>query len=199
MVSKYGKNETASRKAIERFRLNAKTKKSVVVLNDLFSERQSLFLSTKIDENEKYDLILKALKRKGKQFFYILHALKLHFGIIPENKLASYSVNPIKPIGKHVLIDKQIQKLKTKRLLTINNDGIKISSKLFPNIKTKKSKAIDYAKRIVLNDFNNLFRNIGFISYNSSSFHNEFFKFQFNFVGISYSVLPNYDYKTKKL
>ena len=180
--------------------MNNENEKTVFTLNGLFSERQTLFLSTKINEIEQNELILKALKRKGRRFFHILHALKFHFGAIPKNEIYSYSVNPVKPIGSYTLVNELLELLKNENLISTRKDSIKISPKLFLGIETKKANAIHYTKQIVLNDFYTLFQKMGFVFSDSGSFQTDFFNFQFGFVGLSNSgSLPKFNKRTQKI
>lgn len=72
-------------------------------------------------------------------------------------------------------------------MIHLDSEFVSISAQISNNNpNSKRSKGVEVAKNFLLMQFNDWSRKIGLTSYNSSKFHTEFGKYQFNFVCPSY-------------
>ncbi len=166
----------------------SRVKGDVFKTRGLFKDGQILFHDKEISGTEEYySGVSKALKKAGKQYHIIIQSLDFHYGQIKAHQLPAYSVNPILNIKGHLTFKSAFEKLVKLRLINVDDEYITVSGAITegsPNI--KRSKGLDVAKNFLLIQFNDWSRKIGLVSYNSSKFHSEFGKYQFNFVAPSY-------------
>ena len=157
-------------------------------IKGLFADRQIFFYHKNNYGSEKYYLGLeKALKDSGKQYHTILQSLDFHQGLINQNHLASYSINPVLDLKGHVTFDTALQKLVNLKIIKKDGDYICISNKISrTNSNKKRAKAIELAKNFLLMQFNDWSRKTGLVGYNSSKFYSHFGNYQFNFVSPSF-------------
>ena len=157
----------------------------------LFKNREILFYKKAIYGSENYYYgLYKALKEAGKQYYIILKSLGFNHGQIPENELASYSINTKHPLKGHLTLDTVISNLINAKLIRREEENIfleeEISMVMGCNINPTYSKSLGVAKNFLLDQFTDWSKSIGLVSYNSIKHHSEFGKYQFNFVAPSY-------------
>lgn len=131
-----------------------------------------------------YERLIAVLKENAIQHYTIVNALRLHYGSIPLNNLASYSNSPVEKIKGHKLFETVIDDLNKIRLVEKGNEQYCIRS--CDDVIDIKSRAINTIQNIVLQQFHEWARNTGFISYNSAKFHSVFSGYQFGLVAPSY-------------
>lgn len=154
----------------------------------LFADGQILFYDKAIFNKEEYfDGLSKALKKAGKQYHIILRSLDFQYGQVKTNELAAYSINPVSNLKGHLTFHSALEKLQNFNLILVDEEYVTISSLVSESgLSSKRAKGIDVAKNFLLIQFNDWARKIGFSSYNTSKFHSEFGKYQFNYVSPSY-------------
>lgn len=153
-----------------------------------FADGQILFYDKDIFGTEEYfSGLLNALKIAGKQYFLIIQSLDFHYGFLKKTQIPAYSINPIGKLKGHLTFETALQNLIKLRLINIDGEYIyNLSEVPFSSNNLKRSKGVEMAKNFLLAQFNDWTRNIGLVSFNSSTFHSEFGKYQFNFVAPSY-------------
>ncbi|RED91409.1 hypothetical protein [Marinoscillum furvescens] len=189
-----GLSKEAARKRLSRIRGD------VAKVRGLFSDRQILFHDKAIYNSEEYfEGLTDALKKAGKQYHIILQSLAFHYGQIKKEQLAAYTVNPVKNLKGHLTFHSAIEKLVKLQLVHQDDDNIFLLPILAEgSINGKRAKGIEVAKNFLLIQFNDWSRKIGLTSYNTSVFHGEFGKYQFNFVSPTYvGSLPKFSVKKK--
>lgn len=134
-------------------------------------------------DDRYYDNLLLLLRKHAKQHYFILNAIKLHYGRIEKIALASYSVSPILHTKGHKDFKLVINDLKTLRL--IEEKGEYISS-FFDIVLSSKSASLELVQKITMSHFHEWARNIGLFSYNSAKFNSEFSRYQFGIVAPSF-------------
>ncbi|WP_168421782.1 hypothetical protein, partial [Candidatus Ulvibacter alkanivorans] len=149
---------------------------------------QILFYEKAIfNKQEYFDGLSRALKKAGKQYHTILQSLDFQYGQIKTDELASYSINPVLDLKGHLTFHSALDKLQNFNLVLVDENYVSISSLVSENsFSSKRAKGVDVAKNFLLIQFNDWARKIGFSSYNTSKFHSEFGKYQFNYVSPSY-------------
>lgn len=160
----------------------------VYKVKGLFADGQILFHDRKIFGTEEYySGIEDALRKAGKQYHTIIQSLDFHNGYIKHSQLPAYSVNPIEKLKGHLTFETALQNLLKIRLVHIEDEHVVISTSIANQSHNfRRAKGVEVAKNFLLIQFNDWSRNIGLVSYNSSKFHSEFGKYQFNFVAPSY-------------
>ena len=177
-----GISQEAARKRLSR------VGNDIAKVKGLFADGQILFYDKAIFNKEEYfNGLSRAFKKAGKQYHIILQSLDFQFGQIKTNELASYSINPVSNLKGHLTFHSALQKLQNFNLVLVDEDYVSISSAVSEKkFNSKQAKGIDVAKNFLLIQFNDWARKIGFSSYNTSTFHSEFGKYQFNYVSPSY-------------
>mgnify|MGYP000349314370 CR=1 FL=1 len=181
-VAEEGISKEAIRKRLSRL------KGDVFKIRGLFSDGQILFLKQDIYGTEEYyNGLHEAFKKAGKQYYTILQSLDFHFGYIKAEQLASYSVNPVLKLKGHLTFETAIDRLIKLKVVHIDQEHICISGSMaYNSLSLRRASGVDLAKNFLLIQFNDWTRKIGLVSYNTSKFHSEFGKYQFNFVSPSY-------------
>lgn len=177
-----GISNEAARKRLSRIGDN------IYKVRGLFADGQILFHDKEIFGTEEYyDGLNRALKKAGKQYFTIIQSLDFHNGYIRSDQLAAYCVNPVANLKGHLNFETALRNLLKIGLIHIEEEHVVISSFISTNSHSiKRAKGLDVAKNFLLIQFNDWSRKIGLVSYNSSKFHSQFGKYQFNFVAPSY-------------
>lgn len=175
-------SKEAARKRLSRI------SKDVYRIRGLFADGQILFLDKEIYGTEEYySGLSRAFKKAGKQYNIILQSLDFHYGQLKLAHLPAYSVNPILDLKGHTTFNTALEKLIRLNLVHADEEFVTVSSLITDNnTNSKRAKGIEVAKNFLLIQFNDWSRKIGLVSYNSSKFHSEFGKYQFNFVSPSY-------------
>lgn len=166
----------------------SRIKGDVFKLRGFFADRQILFYKREISGTEEfYSGIIYALQKAGKQYYTIIQSLEFHYGQIKTDQLPAYSINPIHHLTGHLSFTSALQNLIKLGIVNINGEYVVLPRTLSEgSYNLMKSKGIEVAKNFLLIQFNSWARKIGLVSYNSSKFHSEFGKYQFNFVAPSY-------------
>ena len=175
-------SKEAARKRLSRI------SKDVYRVKGLFADGQILFHDKEdYGTEDYYSGLSRALKKAGKQYYIILQSLDFHYGQIKLNQLPSYSVNPILDLKGHITFGTALEKLKRLKLIHVDDEFVSVSGLVTDNNPNhNRAKGIEVAKNFLLIQFNDWSRKIGLVSYNSSKFHSEFGKYQFNYVSPSY-------------
>lgn len=177
-------SDDAIRKRISRATVNTKK------ISGFFKDNQSLLFTVDDYQNVEIRLnsLYNALRTDAKTHFSILHALAFHNGFLKKEVLANYSYSPVENLKTHKSFLTVITELKKHQLII--EDEFYYS--LNPVIETSESHnlqrylALDIAKNFIMNQFYDLVRNIGMISYDKGMFNKEVFKLQFSFTAPSY-------------
>lgn len=177
-----GISNEAARKRISRIG------ESIYRIRGLFADGQILFHDNEIFGTEEYyDGLNRALKKAGKQYYTILQSLDFHNGYIKAAHLAAYTVNPVGKLKGHLTFETALNNLQKIGLIRTEDEHVVVSNSISENSHSlKRAKGLEVAKNFLLIQFNDWSRKIGLVSYNSSKFHSEFGKYQFNFVAPSY-------------
>ncbi len=130
-----------------------------------------------------------AFKSSAKIYYQIILAIQNNDGFISETVLASYVAAPIENVVRHKRYDLIVSKLIELRFIYKYIDGFYALS--YPHVETelKNSKAIELAKKTIVEDFLDWSKKINLIAYNSSKgFFQKanFAKFQWAFSSPSY-------------
>lgn len=175
-------SKDAARKRLSRIKIG------VYRVRGLFADGQILFFDKEIYGTEDYySGLSRAFRKAGKQYNIILQSLDFHYGQLKLSQLPAYSVNPILDLKGHTTFNTALEKLIRLNIIHTDEEFVTISSLITDNNPNyKRAKGIEVAKNFLLIQFNDWARKIGLVSYNSSKFHSEFGKYQFNFVSPSY-------------
>jgi len=178
-VKEYHITEENARKRIERL------PDDICKFKKICRDGQSILYDRDKWNTECYfEKLIAVLKRNATQHFTVVNALRLHYGSMPLNNLASYSNSPVEKIKGHKLFETIIADLSNIRLVEKGNEQYFIRG--CDDVLDIKSKAINTIQNIVLQQFHEWARNTGFISYNSAKFHSVFSGYQFGLVAPSY-------------
>ncbi|MCW3789427.1 hypothetical protein [Plebeiibacterium sediminum] len=177
-----GISKEAARKRLSRIG------ESIYRVRGLFADGQILFHDKDIFGTEEYyDGLHRALKKAGKQYYTIIQSLDFHNGYIKSDHLAAYAVNPVEKLKGHLTFETTLRNLLKIGLVHLEDEHVVVSNSISKNSHSlKRAKGLEVAKNFLLMQFNDWSRKIGLVSYNSSKFHSEFGKYQFNFVAPSY-------------
>ena len=143
-----------------------------------------LFVREKWNTEQYYLKILKVLEENAIQHYLIISSLQLHYGVLPTDRLASYSISPVKNIKGHKLFEKVIDDLKRIGLVEITENQCRIRG--CDNVFESKSRAISTIQTVVLQQFHDWARKIGLFSFGSAKFNDVFSGYQFGMVAPSY-------------
>lgn len=180
-------SDEAIRKRISRTLLKTEEIKRV---GGFFKDNQSLVFTIKHFSNEaiRVNSLYNAIKTDAKAHFYLLYALVYHRGYIKKEHLSAYSHSPIINLKSHKRCDKVIEELIGLKLIG-EDDKFYILNPLIEEQSIgnlNRYLATETAKNFILNQFYDLVRSIGLISYDKGAFYKEVFKFNFAFTGPCY-------------
>jgi len=186
LVKNFLLSPEAARKQISRATEPVRKLKNVTFENN----QKFLYLDAHFARNSFLDNLIEKLKSDSKAYYYFVKAIINSYGFIRLNDIPTYSCSPIKPLIGHKLAELIIKDLLLIKVLVDNGDGLLSlnQSVSFPQNYTRY-KALDLAKKIVINDFYDWARKINLVSYNSGKLLNqtpEFHKFQWSFTAPSY-------------
>jgi len=186
LIEKFGISPEAARKVISR--TNEPVRK---LFNINFDNKQKyLYLDDHFSSGELHSGLLEILNKSSKAYYAFIQAIIFHNGFINKKQLPSYTFSPIKPLKGHRSAEKIISDLlKANIIINYNDEVYQLSGLLFQLSNYSRFKAIEVAKRITLEQFNDWARNMNIIAYNMGRFFDstaEFYKFQWSFTAPSY-------------
>lgn len=171
-------SEVNARKHIQRL------PEHIFKIKGICKNKQSILYKSNVSKNKVfYDALLSTLQCNAQQHYLVLHGLRLHHGVIPKEKLASFSSNPTEDSKGHKRFNRVIDDLRRLNLLSESDTHYYLENRL---INETKAQSIDLIQSITLNHFHEWARNIGLISYNSAKFNDTFSRYQFGLVAPSY-------------
>ncbi len=177
-VEEFGISEENARKRLERISTG------IVKIKGICRNGQSILYKEGIRQDLVfYEALLDTLKKSANQHYLLLRALQLYGGVIPKEKLASFSSNPVLNTRGHKSFSSIIFDLKQLDLIKESETSYSMKK---GRVNELRAKTIDLVQSIVLNHFRDWARNIGLISYNSSTVNSEFSQYQFGLVAPSY-------------
>jgi len=154
------------------------------------NNQKFVYLDEQYRKDSFFEILLRCLQESSKSYYYFLKAIIFHHGFISVKQLPAYSCSPIEPLKGHKLAQEIIKGLHLSGLLSRYDEGL---WHLDPDLKIatniSRYKAIEIAKKTVMNDFVDWARKINLISYNRGKFLSEapeFFKMQWGFTAPSY-------------
>ena len=158
-------------------------------ISGLFQKGQIFFYHKDQYQNEIYfENLRKAIKNSARRYYSLIIAIEFHNGYIHKDHLASYGFSPIMDLKSHVRFDVLIEKLKELNIVYEEN-GFYSLNEMF-TIRSRNNyryyKAIELSKNVTLEQFEDITKNTGIISYESAKRNSEYCKFQFCFTAPSY-------------
>ncbi|WP_407306407.1 hypothetical protein [Desulfosporosinus sp. SB140] len=186
LVNKFSISREAARKEISRASTPIRKLKNITFDNN----QKFLYLDAHFTKNEFFEKLLKNIKLNSKAYYYFINAIINNNGFISSREVATYSSSPIQPLKGHKPADSIIKDLIYINLLIDNGDGL-LQMNPFLDIPQSytRFKALDLAKKTIMNDFYDWARKINLVSYNSGKLLEqipEFHKFQWSFTAPSY-------------
>lgn len=181
----YDMTPEAARKAISR----ASSPIHKLKLN--FNNNQKfIYLKRHYNQTVYYESLEISLKKHSKAFYNFLRAVMYHNGFIDIKQLPAYSCSPIELLKGHKLAKIIISSLIANNILQEYTPGIyQINRRIYDKENYNKFKAVETAKKVIMDDFENWARRINLVSYNKSKKLDdspEFYKFQWSFTSPSY-------------
>lgn len=172
-------SEENARKRIERL------PEEIGRITGICRDRQSiLYAREKWHTEQYYEKLVDVLKENATQYYSIIRALQLHFGSVPKEALASYSLSPVVEIKGHKLFNTVIDGLIGMDLVQMVDDQYSIVG--YDDVVESKARAIRTIQKVVIQQFHEWARNIGLFSYNTAKFNSVFSGYQFGLVAPSY-------------
>lgn len=162
--------------------------KQVIKIKGFFSSQQSFcYLEEHKRSYNLYELLSSAMFEYGRKYWYCLNALKLNNGMILKEELECYTNYPIEKLKGHKPFSEIMSNFINAKIVSYENDCYYFTPGFSSNIMNiVKSKVISQIKRSVLNDFMNVIKNIGLVSYNTVELFAEYGKFRWGIKGVSY-------------
>lgn len=156
-------------------------------LEGFFKSNQSvLFLPGQRDEGEVLKFISQEMWNNGKKYWFTLNAVKYNAGVISRKFLETYSSYPIDPVKSHLTFDEVMQNFVKEKVLVFDRDIYSLSPRLFyKGTNSFLSQTLESIKLNVLDNFMELARNIGWVSYDSSELFSTYGNFKWAFKGVS--------------
>lgn len=156
-----------------------------------FIKNQSfVFLEDQKNESRFWKELFENLKEYSKAYFAVLNSLIIHHGYLEESQIPIYTFSPILPLKGHKKIEIIINSLKICGLIsTFDEKTVQLVSNGIFYLDYKKYRAIQIAKKQVLQHFAEWARKVNFTKWNNEQSCDkpyEFFKFQWSFVSTSY-------------
>ncbi|MBE9487578.1 MAG: hypothetical protein IMY73_00170 [Bacteroidetes bacterium] len=179
-VNILGITQSNARKRISRL------SETIGKVKGICSDKKSiLYYKDNWGKENYFEKLEKLLQKHAKQHYYVINALRLHYGVIEKEKLATYTVSPIKFTKGHKPFESVIDDLLKLKIVRIDDSDYILSEYICSE---RKEKAFKLINRITLNHFHEWARNIGLISYDSAKFDSDtdFSRYQFSMVAPSY-------------
>lgn len=149
-----------------------------------------IYLQEQYNTEQYFRNLFNAFKSSSKNYYQILLAIQSNGGFISKGVLANYSSAPVENLTRHTRYDLILKRLIELDFISEELDGY--YQLLYPqSVKDdlKNTKAIELAKKTVIQDFCDWLKKINFIAYNSDKgFYHQanFAKFQWSFTAPSY-------------
>ncbi len=162
--------------------------KEVVKIKGFFSSQQSFcYLESHKKSRNLYDDLSKAMFDHGRKYWYCLNAIRLNNGMILRSELECYTNYPIEKLKGHKSFSNIISEFIKAKIIAYDGNYYYLAPGFTNNsLNTIKSKTISQIKRTVLNDFSQVIKNIGLVSYNTPELFAEYGKFRWGVKGASY-------------
>lgn len=162
--------------------------KEIIKIKGFFSSQQSFcYLESHKKSHNLYEELSKAMFDYGRKYWYCLNAIRLNNGMISKTELECYTNYPINRLKGHKPFSVIMSEFINAKIVTYDGDNYYLAPGFTDNsLNMVKSRAISQIKRTVLNDFAQVIRNIGLISYKSAELFAEFGKFRWGIKGVSY-------------
>ena len=156
-------------------------------LEGFFKSNQSLvFLPKQQDGGEVLKFLAQQMELHGKKYWFTLNAIRYHSGTISSKFLETYSNYPIKPLVSHLTFDEVMRKFVEENILVYGYETYSFSPRLrCKGLNAFLSQTLETIKLNVLDNFKELSRNIGWVSYESFEQFAEYGNFKFAFKGVS--------------
>ena len=172
-------SEENARKRIERL------PEEIGRIKGICRDRQSILYDREKWHTEQYfEKLVDVLEVNAIQYYSIIRALHLHYGSVPKEVLASYSISPVVEIKNHKLFKTVIDGLIGLDLVQIEDEQYRIAGG--DVVVESRTRAIRTVHRIVIQQFHEWGRNIGLYSYDAARFDTAFSGYQFCLVAPSY-------------
>lgn len=186
MQMKYDMSNEVARKAISRATSPVHKIKGIGFENN----QKYVYLKDQYNSEIYFKNLFDAFRSNSKNYYQILLAIQNNGGFISKKVLASYVAAPVENLTRHKRYDLLVNKLIELKFIHEYIDGY--YQLLYPyedKLDIRNTKAIELAKKTVINDFNDWAKNLNLIAYNSSKGFFEyanFAKFQWAFTAPSY-------------
>ncbi|MDA8214041.1 MAG: hypothetical protein M0Z64_02045 [Nitrospiraceae bacterium] len=134
--------------------------------------------------------LVDCMERHAKAYYAFINAVKYHNGFIKHDQLPAYTASPILDLKGHMNALNIIRDLLSCEILYEQDDGVlHLNNRIIDVNNFARFKAIEIAKKQVINNFNNWAKNVNLVSYNAGKTlgdRPEFGKFQWGFSAPSY-------------
>ncbi|MFD2871984.1 hypothetical protein ACFS5N_05860 [Mucilaginibacter ximonensis] len=173
----------AARKRVER------AKSPVHKIKGLFADNQSfVYHSSAYNSGTYFDELVQSFEKAATRCAVLLEAIDYHHGLIDKNELANYAMSPVHNIIGHMNFYTIVDKLIELNVLSDYDDNLYTLngyiSPAEPNI--SHFKAIQLAKKLLLQNLKTWSGHIGLGSFNAGTFDSVVAGFQFAYTAPSY-------------
>lgn len=181
LIKKHEISESAARKKLSRL------EPPITKIKGLFSDNQAFYhLQEQFKTPLFYQALFDAFKDFGKKYYSIIKAINFHYGFIKKDQLPSFSFSPVQNLKGHKNFDTLVKELLKLQVLIEQEHCYILHSEFLLKENFTHFRALEIAKKFVVNQFNDWARNTGQISYNKTKFHSQFGKFSWGLVAPSY-------------
>ncbi|GAA4907578.1 hypothetical protein GCM10023313_08040 [Mucilaginibacter defluvii] len=152
-----------------------------------FKSNQSLiFLPNQQQGREVLKLLAQQMELHGKKYWFTLNALKYHAGTVSTDFLQTYSYYPVEPVSSHFTFAEVIQKFVLEGILVYAPGTYSFAPRLrYNSMNAFLGQTLETIKLNVLDNFKELARNIGWVSYESFKQFATYGNFNWAFMGVS--------------
>lgn len=185
LVDRYRVSSVAARQIISRS--SEPVRKLFALTFD--NNQKYIYLDSHFASQDFYEGIIASLNKASKAYYAFVHPFIFQQGFIHKKQLAAYTFSPLKPLKGHKIAESIINDLLSAKIILEYNDDCYQLNDGFDGGNYSRFRAIEIAKKITLEHFNDWARNINLIAYNSSKQLGpsaEFYKFQWSFTAPSY-------------
>ncbi|KAA6317721.1 hypothetical protein EZS27_032166 [termite gut metagenome] len=162
--------------------------KNVIKIKGFFSSNQSFcYLESHKKTGNLYEDLSRAMFDHGRKYWFCLNAIRLSNGMIFKTELECYTNYPIVRLKGHKPFSVIMGEFVKNKIITYDDDCYYLAPSFSgSSLNTVKSRAISQIKKTVLNDFSQIIKNIGLVSFNSVELFAEYGKFRWGVKGVSY-------------